>query len=496
LRVRDGRELEAFPDALIALEVGERQARIGLVPDVRGQLMTPLEMLELVFEPRAARQQPARARPADPVAERQVQAPGYLVDEVVHVGLVTAVVVAGENDPPLVVEKRPEREMNRLHAGEMTAREDVPGEKRLVAYIVWDGVASAESPPQHASALRTHLKHSLPDYMLPATFIELEQLPLTPNGKVDRRALPAPDHLRPDLDKAYVEARTVEEALLVEIWKEVLGVERVGVHDNFLELGGDSILSLRVIIKATQAGMQLTPAQLFQRQTVAELASVLPPLSLPGSLYKELSDEVPLTPIQQWFFEQNLPEQHHFNQAVLLEVPAHLEATLIERAVEELFIRHDALRLRFINVEGVWQQTVSALGGETSFSAYDFSSQTEKEQSADIERVADKIQRGLNLSEGPLAGFALIRLGEQKSSRLLIVIHHLAVDITSWRILLEDFQTACEQLSRQEEVELPARTTSFALWSQHLNRFAQSAELSAEAEYWRNVVNHETVSAS
>jgi amino acid adenylation domain-containing protein/non-ribosomal peptide synthase protein (TIGR01720 family) len=374
----------------------------------------------------------------------------------------------------------------------VSAREDVPGEKRLVAYIVWDGVASAESPPQHAGALRTHLKHSLPDYMLPATFIELDQLPLTPNGKVDRRALPAPDHLRPDLDKAYVEARTVEEALLVEIWKEVLGVERVGVHDNFLELGGDSILSLRVIIKATQAGMQLTPAQLFQRQTVAELAPVLPPLSLPGSIFRDLSDKVPLTPIQQWFFEQNLPEQHHFNQAVLLEVPVHLEAALIERAVEELFIRHDALRLRFVNVEGVWQQTVSALGGETPFSAYDFSSQSEKEQSADIERVADKIQRGLNLSEGPLAGFALIRLGEQKSSRLLIVIHHLAVDITSWRILLEDFQTACEQFSRQEEVELPARTTSFALWSQHLNRFAQSAELSVEAEYWRNVVNHET----
>jgi amino acid adenylation domain-containing protein/non-ribosomal peptide synthase protein (TIGR01720 family) len=373
----------------------------------------------------------------------------------------------------------------------VSAREDVPGENRLVAYLVWDAVEGTQFTPPHASALRAHLKHTLPDYMLPAVFVELEKLPLTPNGKIDRRALPAPDRSRPHLEKAYVEARTAEEALLVEIWKEVLGVERVGVHDNFLELGGDSILSLRVIIRANQVGMRLTPGQLFQRQTVAELASVVA-LSLPESNFEELLAEVPLTPIQHWFFEQNLPDPHHFNQAVLLEVPAHLEAALIEKAVEELFIRHDALRLRFINMVGRWQQTVSEPDGETPFSVHDFSSLPGSEQPAAIKRVADEIQRGLNLSQGPLASFALMKLGEQKSTRLLIVIHHLAVDITSWRILLEDFQAASEQLSRQEEVELPARTTSFALWSQHLNRFAQAEELSAETEYWREVVSHET----
>ena len=145
-------------------------------------------------------------------------------------------------------------------------------------------------------------------------------MPLTPNGKVDRRALPAPDWIRPELEVPYVAPRTPREEVLAGIWADVLGLEQVGIHDNFFELGGDSILSIQIIARANQAGLRLTLKQLFQHQTVAELAAAAgttPALQADQGL---VTGPVPLTPIQHWFFEQQLPDCHHYNQAMLLEV--------------------------------------------------------------------------------------------------------------------------------------------------------------------------------
>jgi amino acid adenylation domain-containing protein/non-ribosomal peptide synthase protein (TIGR01720 family) len=367
------------------------------------------------------------------------------------------------------------------------AREDWPGEKRLVAYLI-----VAAGTEVTVSEWRRYLQELLPEYMVPSAFVSLTELPLTPNGKVDRRALPAPEQSRPDLERAYVGARTPVEESLCAIWREVLKVERVGVNDNFFELGGDSILTIQVIARARKAGMRLSPAELFAHPTIAELSEIAGSFAGTDNQPEAVTGEVPLTPIQHWFFEQNLPEPDHFNQAALLEVPAQLDAALIEGAVAELFIRHDALRLRFINEDGRWKQTVGAVGGKALFSAHDLSALPTSEQPGAIERLAGEIQKQLKLSEGPLARIALMKLGEDKSSRLLIVIHHLAVDITSWRILLEDFRAVCEQLGVQEKVELPAQTTSFALWSQQLSRFALSAELSGESEYWRHALDQKT----
>jgi hypothetical protein len=149
------------------------------------------------------------------------------------------------------------------------AREEELGHKRLVAYVV----PHPDQAPS-SSELGSFLQAQLPDYMVPATFVFLAALPLTPNGKVERRALPAPDAARSPLEGGFVAPRIAAEALLAGIWAQVLGLEQVGIHDNFFALGGDSILSIQIIAKATLAGLRFTPRQVFQHQTIAELVAV------------------------------------------------------------------------------------------------------------------------------------------------------------------------------------------------------------------------------
>jgi amino acid adenylation domain-containing protein/non-ribosomal peptide synthase protein (TIGR01720 family) len=357
-------------------------------------------------------------------------------------------------------------------------REDISGEKRLVAYVV---------PKQEAtpitSDLHRFLKQQLPDYMVPSVFMLLLALPLSPNGKVDRQALPVPNTVRPELDKAFVAPRTPVEARLVEIWAKVLGVEQVGIHDNFFELGGDSIISIQIVARANQAGLRLTPKQLFQHQTIAELAMVAGTSQAIQTEQGIVTGLLPLTPIQHWFFEQDLLDPHHWNQAILLEVRQPLNPGLLEQAVQQLLVHHDALRLRFERIESGWRQVNASPDEMVPFTLIDLSALQEREQGSALEAKASELQASLNLQEGPLVRVALFECGAQKFSRLLIVIHHLVVDGVSWRILLEDLQTAYQQLSRGEALQLPAKTTSFQQWAYCVREYANSAA-QEQRDYW------------
>ncbi|MEG4588312.1 amino acid adenylation domain-containing protein [Microcoleus sp. MOSTC5] len=342
------------------------------------------------------------------------------------------------------------------------------------------GKANRELVPQ----LRDYLHKKLPEYMVPAVFVTLESLPLTPNGKVDRKALPAPDRDRPELEEAFAAPSTAIEKILAEIWAQVLGLEQVGSDDNFFELGGDSILSIQVISKANQAGLRLTPKQLFQHQTIAQLAAVTDIVGTQQSEQGLIIGEVPLTPIQHWFFEQNLSDPHHWNQAVLLELRQPLEPALIESVLQELLKHHDALRLRFAGGESGWQQELANPDEVAPFTYIDLSSLPSEEREAAFQTAATQLQASLNLSEGPLLRAALFDLGKHQPNRLLLAIHHLAVDGVSWRILIEDFQTAYGQISRGETVALPPKTTSFKQWAERLHEWARSPELQREFDYW------------
>lgn len=358
-------------------------------------------------------------------------------------------------------------------------REDELGNKRLVAYLVPERGAALSF-----SKLRGFLKEKLPEYMVPSAFVILDALPLTPNGKVDRQALPAPDQTRPDLEEAFVETCNPVEELLAKIWAEVLGIERVSIHDNFFELGGDSILGTQVIARANQVGLRLTPRQIFQHQTLVELAAVADTSQFVQAEQDPVTGSVPLTPIQHWFFEQNLPDPHYWNIAVLLEVRQALDPALLNMAVQHLPVHHDALRLCLVQGESGWQQINASPDKAVPFIRIDLSEVPEVEQGSAIEAAAVQLQASLNLSEGLLLRVALFELGVQKPSRLLLIIHHLVVDGVSWRILLEDLQTACQQLSRSETIKLPPKTTSFKHWAQRVTQYAQSGVLQEELEYW------------
>jgi amino acid adenylation domain-containing protein/non-ribosomal peptide synthase protein (TIGR01720 family) len=342
------------------------------------------------------------------------------------------------------------------------------------------GKLARELVPQ----LRSFLQEQLPDYMVPAAFVLLDALPLTPTGKVDRRALPAPDTARPELKEAFVAPRTPVEEKLAEIWTQVLGLERVGIYDNFFELGGDSILSLQIIARATQAGLRLTPMQLFQHQTIAELATVAGTAPALKTEQGVVTGSVPLTPMQHWFFEQQLPDPHHWNQALLLEVRQSLDPTLLERAVAHVLEHHDALRLRFVQGADGWQQVNAGLEAAVPFARVDLSGLPPAEQGPALEAAAAALQTSLHLAAGPLLRVALFDLGTARPSRLLLVVHHLVVDGVSWRIVLEDLYMAYEQLRCGQAVRLPPKTTSFRQWAERLTAYARAGGLRDELDYW------------
>jgi amino acid adenylation domain-containing protein/non-ribosomal peptide synthase protein (TIGR01720 family) len=350
---------------------------------------------------------------------------------------------------------------------------------RLVAYLT----ANQEFAPS-LPALRSFLKQKLPEYMVPSAFVVLEALPLTPNGKVDRRALPVPDMTRPMDAGSCVTPRTAPEHTLVGIWAEVLGLEQVSVHDNFFALGGDSILGMQIIARANRAGLWHTPKQLFQCQTIAELAAVADSTPAIQTEQGLVTGPAPLTPIQQWFFEQELPDPHHWNQAMLLEVQQAMDTVVLERAVQHLLVHHDMLRTRFKRTAAGWQQYTLEVEPVSLFTQVALSALSEGQQDEAIAAALVELQTSLSLLEGPLVRVALFALGPHKPARLLIVIHHLVVDNVSWRILLEDLQTAYQQLSAGQALQLPPKTTSFKHWAERLTVYAQSTTLRRELTYW------------
>lgn len=362
------------------------------------------------------------------------------------------------------------------------------GEPRLVAYVVQSGSDKPATPlaPEASlvEKLRAFLKERLPDSMLPTAFVLLDALPLTSNGKVDRTALEPPENFSRAAGEEYRAPRNRTEEVLSGIWAEILGVEKVGINDNFFESGGDSIRGIQAIARANRAGIHLTPHQLFQHQTIAELAAVAGSAPVVQTAQGVLTGSVKLTPIQRWFFEQDLPEPHHFNQSVLLEVRPALNFSLLEKAVSLLLPHHDALRLRFERTPSGWQQSYESPTERVPVSQITLPSPTEEEYQSAIEAHVAELQTTLNLARGSISRFTLFHSSAGLTDRLHVAVHHLAVDGVSWRILLEDLQLCYEQLALGEDVLLPLKTTSYQYWAERLSDYAQSETLRQEAAYW------------
>ncbi|WP_122309843.1 non-ribosomal peptide synthetase [Pseudomonas amygdali] len=340
---------------------------------------------------------------------------------------------------------------------------------QLVAYCV-----AAVGASLTVDNLREQLAARLPDYMVPAQIMLLDSLPLTANGKLDKRALPKPGVVK----QRYTAPVGEIEEKLAAVWADVLKLEQVGSTDNFFELGGDSILSLQIIARAKRQGIKLSPKQLFEKQTISQLASVAKLIQKkPAAPVEQISGSLPLLPIQARFFELDIPERQHWNQALMLKPLQTLDAIHLQAALTALVEQHDALRLGFTQQDGQWQATFGALNTRDLLWIHELDS---------IERLpelADEAQRSLDLKNGPLLRALLVNL-PQGEQRLLLVIHHLAVDGVSWRVLLEDLQQAYVALTKGQLVALAAKTTSLKHWAEQLQQYATGETLTAERDYW------------
>ncbi|WP_063748729.1 non-ribosomal peptide synthetase, partial [Chondromyces apiculatus] len=362
----------------------------------------------------------------------------------------------------------------------VVAREDVPGDKRLVAYVV--PVESGAS----ASAYREHLRAKLPDYMIPAAFVVLDALPLTPSGKVDRKALPAPDGRLEDA-LAFVAPRTPVEEILAGIWALLLGLDRVGVQDNFFELGGHSLLATQVSARLrTVLGVELPLRVLFEAPTVAGLAAQVEAAQRAGAVQEDLplvpvprSAPLPLSFAQErlWFLDRLEPNSPFYNISLIVRLSGPLVVGALARGLRALGQRHESLRTTFPSLEG---QPYQAITEEPRWSLV-----TVDTPPSDVQRRSEEEARTpFNLAEGPLFRATLLRSSDQEHA-LLLTMHHIVSDGWSMGVLVRELGGLYEAFSAGQPSplsELPIQYADHAVWQR---RKLQGETQDAHLAYWQ-----------
>jgi len=360
------------------------------------------------------------------------------------------------------------------------ARDDGLG-LQLVAYWV-PSVATDAS----AETLRSALAAQLPDYMLPSAFVALDALPLTPNGKLDRRALPAPERG----GAVFVPPSSQEETLLTALFGEVLGLGRVSVTDSFFALGGDSILSIQLVSRARRAGLEIRPRDIFERPTVAGLASIARPVTSnkPLALFEASGPFTP-TPIMARFLAVEGPTKG-FYQAMMIQLPAQIEADQLNAILQATIDQHALLRATFIrNEDGLWQGIVPPPGtvnAGTRIQRIDLRAMDSAQRELCLHETVKQAAEQLDPADGYL--FEALWFSLPEGERLLWVIHHLAVDGVSWRILLSDLAAAWQAVAAQQAIALEPVATPFRIWAQRLHEQALSPTVAAELPAWESIL--------
>ncbi len=361
----------------------------------------------------------------------------------------------------------------------VVARADRPGVKQLVAYVV--GTA------EHAE-LRDRVAASLPDHMCPAAYVTLDALPMTVNGsKLDRQALPAPRLTSTAPGRAPA---TDAERAMAELFTEVLGVPEVGADDSFFDLGGDSIVSIQLVSRARKAGFAFTPRDVFTLRTPAALAGKV----APGADGAEPDDDpdagvgaVPLMPIMHWLRERGGPIST-FHQSMLVRTPGDLDEDGVASVLAALADRHDALRLTLTGTGPVWALEARERGNHTiPLSTVDIRGMADDGIRAAVAAESDAIGTRLDPESGIMVAAVRFDAGEAPG-RLLLAVHHLAVDGVSWRILLPDLAAAWRAVATGATPDLPAVGTPLRHWAQRLGTLAQEPGRLRELDVWSHVL--------
>ncbi len=369
------------------------------------------------------------------------------------------------------------------------AREDAPGDRRLVAYLV----PKNESLPG-VTELRQFLEEKLPSYQIPSAFVVLDEFPLTPNGKVDRRALPAPEQSRSDLLGQYVAPRTPVEELLATIWSDVLGVDRVGVTDNFFELGGHSLLATQLISRIRDAFQVEIPLNsLFEVQNLGEMASLIETtrqredgLEMPPLKPIERSGELPLSFSQQrlWFIDQLAPGSPFYNIPIALRLIGDLKVEVLEKSLNEIVRRHEVLRTSFssrggkpvLHIEPELQVTIPIS---------DLTDLPETEREEKVQQLAEEeFRQPFDLQKAPLFRARLLKLTDQEHV-VLFTMHHIISDGWSINILVEEVASLYQAFVQGKPSplpELPVQYVDFAAWQRE---WLKDEILERQLAYWK-----------
>ena len=367
------------------------------------------------------------------------------------------------------------------------ARQDPNGERRLVAYFV------ANDAPPSVTELRAFMSGQLPDYVVPSAFVKLDALPLSANGKVNRSALPDTDNARPELVAAYVAPRTASEKRLSDIWSEVLRIERIGRHDNFFEMGGNSLLATLVCSRVRKMlKIEVPPRLLFEYPTVAlmadaiETAAAATPEAVNPCQTAERNGNAPLSfPQQQfWLLDQAEPNSSHYNVRAAIKIAGPLAAAKLELALGAVVARHEILRTTFVLNDGSPVQTI-APSLPLTLNVSDLSNLGASEREAKVQQVlAAEAEEHFDLARGPLFRARLLKFGPNEHL-LLITLHHIICDGWSIDVLLRELMTRY-----QSDVSAPPlhlQYADFALWQR--GRF-QSEALLTQMDYWKRKLAH------
>ncbi|MEF9386894.1 non-ribosomal peptide synthase/polyketide synthase [Ralstonia solanacearum species complex bacterium KE056] len=372
----------------------------------------------------------------------------------------------------------------------VTVREDASGEQRLVAYYV-SGEANVSGEAIEAQALREQLQASLPEYMVPAAYVKLEHLPLTPNGKLDRKALPTPEG-QAYASTAYEAPQGEVEVALAGIWQTLLGVERVGRHDDFFALGGHSLQAVRLVAQVrTQLGAELGLTELFAQPSLSAVAQAIvrgQGTALPAITAADRSEPPPLSFAQQrlWFLAQMEGGSEAYHIPVGLRLKGELDEDALRRSLDRIVARHEALRTCFATEDGQAVQRVAPADVGFALDHVDLQGQADREQAlaALSEREANT---PFDLEQGPLIRGCLVKLGEQEHV-LLITMHHIVSDGWSQGVLARELGALYEAYLSGGEDPLPALPIQYADYAVWQRRWLEGEELQRQGAYWEQAL--------
>ncbi|MGD1702261.1 amino acid adenylation domain-containing protein [Dapis sp. BLCC M229] len=366
------------------------------------------------------------------------------------------------------------------------AREDVPGDKRLVAYIV----TKTELPT--VQELLKFLQGKLPEYMVPSAFVRLAAIPLTPSGKVDRRSLPAPDVSALVNSNTFVAPGTPTEELLATIWNEVLGLEQVGIHDNFLALGGHSLKAAQVISRIRGVfGVEIPVRDVFEFPTIAELAKLIERQEgseLKASAIVRVSREatLPLSFAQErlWFLDQLEGKSATYNIPTVLRLDGKLAVIALEQAITEIVRRHEVLRTTFKIQNGTAVQMIAPVA-KIALPVIELQHLSKLKQAEEVQQLAtQEAQQPFDLSQDSLLRVMLLRLSPE-SHVLLLAMHHIVSDGWSIGIFYQELQTLYQAFVQRESSPLPELAIQYADFTLWQRQWLSGEVLSSKLNYWK-----------